>query len=119
MNPLRHLRQLLFSSLLRVLVPIVCFGQATTGALTGTVSDASSLAIPGARVIAIQKATGERSSVTTDARGEYVLRRLLPGNYSLTAEKEGFKQAIVENAAVVSEETLRVDVRLEVGAVTE
>jgi hypothetical protein len=112
-------RRFFLPFLLAILLPVLCFGQATTGTLIGTVSDASNLAIPGARVSATQKMTGEQSSATTDARGEYVLRGLLPGSYSVIAEKQGFKQAIVEDAAVVSEETLRVDVRLDVGAVTE
>lgn len=96
-----------------------CYGQALTGNLTGAVTDPSGLAIAGARITATHKATGQQFTGETQASGEYLLRALPPGVYSVAAEKDGFKRALSENAEVLSEQTLRVDFQMEIGAVAE
>ena len=47
------------------------WGQASTGQITGTVRDASGLAVPAAEVKATQTATGVSRDVTSGAQGDY------------------------------------------------
>ena len=99
---------------------VISHGQGLTGSLVGVVGDPSGLAIPGAKVTASHKATGQRFTATTAGdSGEYLLRGLPLGGYSVEVEREGFKKSVNENAQVLQEQTLRVDFRLEVGAVAE
>ena len=51
--------------------------------------------------------------------GLYLVRFLPPGSYSLTVRKEGFKRAQRDNLALQGADRLSVDVRMEVGGVTE
>ena len=64
---------------------------AQTAQLTGTVTDASGASVPGAKVTATNLDTEvARDSVTNDS-GNYLVTGLLPGNYRVVAEKNGFK----------------------------
>lgn len=102
-----------------LLLPTLALGQAVTGNLVGTVTDATDAAVPGVKITAVHRQTGQQTSTVTDDSGQYVLRGLLLGNYSVTAEMQGFKRAVRENAEVLAEEKQRVDFRLEVGEVTQ
>jgi uncharacterized surface anchored protein len=70
------------------------WGQAATGQITGTVRDASGLAVPGAEVQATQTATGVARTVTTGAQGDYTLANLPIGPYQLEVTKEGFNKYV-------------------------
>src|SRR5204863_2303279 len=63
--------------------------QETTGKIDGRVTDAQSLAVPGATVTA----TGPQGSksTTSDADGRYSIPFLTPGLYSVRAALQGFK----------------------------
>src|ERR1700728_3906329 len=69
--------------------------SATTGGLTGTVTDPSGGVIAGATVTATSLATGQERSVTTDAGGSYKFSLLDPGNYAVKFSANGFKTSQV------------------------
>lgn len=96
-----------------------CHGQGITGSLVGRAADASGLPVGGVGITALHKATGQRFRGTTGGTGEYALPGLPLGEYSVEAEKEGFKKSVRENAQVLQEQKLRVDFSLEIGAVAE
>jgi Carboxypeptidase regulatory-like domain/TonB-dependent Receptor Plug Domain len=93
--------------------------SATTGGLTGTVSDPSGGVIGGATVTATSLATGQERSVTTDASGTYKFSLLAAGNYSLKFSASGFKTAEVPSVTVNITETPVLNQKLEVGAQSE
>src|SRR5205085_9736028 len=62
-----------------------------TGALTGTVTDASGAVVPNATVTAISSDTGQSRAATTGADGTYSFNLLPPGNYRLRFEATGIK----------------------------
>jgi hypothetical protein len=83
-----------FVSLLAVLLlcSVWLFGQAESGQIGGTVTDASNAVVPGAKVTVTNVNTGlVRNGVTNNA-GEYVVSSLRIGTYDVTIEKEGFQK---------------------------
>lgn len=90
-----------------------------TGGLSGQLTDASGSALPGVTVEAVSEATAQvRTGVTADD-GFYNLPLLTPGRYRVKAELTGFKAAIRDGVVVSVNNTSRVDLRLEVGDLTE
>jgi len=92
---------------------------ASTGALTGEITDPNGAVVSGVQVVAINEATGERRDVVTQDNGIYVVAALLPGSYRLEFTKAGFKAAIKAGLQVNVTETKRLDIRLEIGSVEE
>jgi Carboxypeptidase regulatory-like domain len=93
------------------------FGQsASTGALSGTVTDPSGAVIANATVTATNIATGQTRTVTTDTSGVYKISLLPPGNYSVKFSASGFKTVEVPSVTVNVTENQFLDHALEVGA---
>jgi len=106
--------------LLGVFLPLVSMqGQTERGAITGTVSDASGAAVPGAEITVTNIATNIRTSTTSTGTGTYRVTNLPPGIYNIASTKEGFKQALIDNVRVPVSGTVNVDVALEVGTATQ
>jgi hypothetical protein len=92
---------------------------ASTGALTGTVTDPSGGVIVGATVELTSRATGQGRTTTSDSAGTYIFSLLQPGNYSVKVSAVGFKTAQVDSVTVSVAETPVLNQKLEVGAQTE
>jgi len=67
------------------------FAQTPTGTVTGTVLDSSGAVVPGAAVKATDVETNVVSEKDTNGDGAFTIINLLPGEYTLTVEKNGFK----------------------------
>jgi hypothetical protein len=91
----------------------------TSGKITGLVSDSSGAAVSGASVTVTNKATGASRNVITNNEGLYAFPSLLPGVYELKVEQGGFKTARLDNIRLEVQQTARLDVKMEVGAVGE
>lgn len=96
------------------------FGQNLTSAITGTISDASGALVPGAAIRVWNPSTG----VTvfrgfSNERGVYNAPALPVGVYDVLVEARGFKRAEIQGITVQVDQRVRVDARLEPGAVTE
>ena len=87
--------------------------------ILGRVTDPAGAAITAASVTAENSATSVRSTVVTNASGDFLLPFLIPGPYSLTVESPGFKKSVRPHIEVRFEERITIDVTLEIGAVTE
>jgi hypothetical protein len=96
------------------------FGQLSTGSIAGTVQDATGAVIPGVQVTLSNPGViaGNQQTVTTE-RGTYQFIRLVPGKYSVKAELAGFRPAALENLTVNADVTVRADLQLQVGEVTD
>jgi len=103
-----------------LLVVSVATGRAQTeGAISGTVTDSSGAATPGATVTVTNTATGGTRNTTTNSEGLYAFPGLPPGSYQLKVELQGFKTAEIRSFKVDVQQTVRVDVPLQVGALDE
>lgn len=108
-----------------LLLLIVIAGSATmaqtsgTGALAGTVTDSSGGVISGAQIKVTSVATGESRLVSSGPSGNYFVGLLPPGQYNVEVARSGFKTAAVSSTHVSVTDTVPLNVRLEVGAVTQ
>jgi hypothetical protein len=109
----------ILASLLASLLSAPLSGQSQSASLTGIVTDSSGAAVPKASLRLVNSETGEVFQAASNDSGNYDFPLLKPGRYNLTAELTGFKQ--VQETGVVLETGLptRVDVKLEVGAITD
>jgi len=104
---------------LPLLACAVLYGQEFRANISGTVTDPSGAPISGARVEVVSVERQVRYDATSNDAGIYLIRFLPPGTYTLTVQKEGFKRAQRDGLAAQGADRLSVDVRMEVGGVTE
>jgi hypothetical protein len=105
---------------LAVLVaPSTARAQAVTGTLLGHVSDSSGAGVPGATITATEVETNISRTTTTNESGTYTFSSLKDGTYNVTAELQGFRKVVRQNVRVDVNTTMRVDLSLELGQVTE
>lgn len=90
-------------------------GQVSSAALLGEISDQASAALPGTKVTARHEATGFSRSALTNAEGSYRIGDLLPGRYTVTAEKEGFHTVTINAVVLEVNQKARLDLQLKVG----
>ena len=116
---LRHWRCLGLIFLLGFLTPSLHAQTASTGALTGTVTDSSGAVVPNATVTATSADTGQVRTATTGSDGSYKLNLLPPGNYRVKFEATGFKPVEIPAAKINVTETAVLDRSLDIGAQTQ
>ncbi|MDA1095329.1 MAG: carboxypeptidase-like regulatory domain-containing protein, partial [Acidobacteria bacterium] len=107
----------LFAALLLV-VPLTAIAQ-QNATLVGMVTDESKGVLPGVTVTVTDLATGRVVSSVTDVRGDYQIRNLPPGRYSLLAELSGFGAASVPVLELRVGQNATVPLSLKVGALAE
>jgi hypothetical protein len=93
--------------------------QVLYGSVVGTVTDQSDAVIPDAVVALTNKQTGLARQVLTDAGGRYSLVNVLPGIYDLKVSAKGFRTHAQIDVTVSPDTVGRIDVKMEVGQVTE
>ena len=94
-------------------------GQATTGTLSGLVTDPQGAIVSGAAVTLINSETRVELKTTSNDQGEFVFPQVPPGRYSLSVEATNFKKALATDLVVEVGVASRTTVVLEVGSVTE
>ena len=93
--------------------------QSTIGSVNGTISDLTGAVIPGTSVTLSNVGTGVEVANTSNASGFFVFVNVQPGNYTLVAEQEGFKTALLPTFNVGVNQTVTQNISLEVGSVAE
>ena len=99
--------------------PLAMYGQLNTGGILGTVKDASGAVVAGADVSVKNAGTNFTREVKTDAKGDYAVPDLEPGDYSVSVRAQGFQEAIHSGLQLVVNQLLRVDVTLTVGSIQQ
>src|SRR5262245_57904625 len=103
-----------------VALPRVAVAQRGTGAIAGTVRDATGAVLPGTTVEASSPALIEKvRTAVTDETGQYKLIELRPGTYTVTFALAGFSGVRREGIELTSDFTANVNAELRVGAVEE
>lgn len=116
--------QTYFCSTLRAaLLAAICLAlpsliaQVRSGTITGTVTDASGAPVPDAEVTVRETKTNSTVSLKASGTGEYTAPYLAYGTYTVSVKRQGFKQYSVTDIVLTTNQTIRVDLKLEVGAV--
>ncbi len=94
-------------------------GQVTTGTILGQVADNTGSAVQGATITISNTGQGVSKQLSTDDNGLYNAPFLIPGTYSVSVERTGFKKSLREGIIVQVDQKARVDVTLELGQVSE
>ncbi|HWF07137.1 MAG TPA: carboxypeptidase regulatory-like domain-containing protein, partial [Bryobacteraceae bacterium] len=95
------------------------WGQTFQGGIRGTIQDTSGAAISVAKVTLTDEGTGIARSTVSGNGGEYSFTAVNPATYTVSVEKPGFKKLDKKNTIVGTQEFLIVDLKLDVGDVTQ
>jgi hypothetical protein len=101
------------------LLPASLAAQAVTGTILGAITDSSGAVMPGVTVTLTNAGTGLVRAVTTDSNGEYTAPSLPTGRYAVRAELPGFKTVTMPDVDLGVDMRMRINVKLEIGAVEE
>ena len=93
--------------------------QTTVSTIEGTIKDAQGSVVSGAQVVVKSPELGIERTATSDAQGDYRITALPAGVYSLTVTHSGFATRTFDNIELTLNRTLKLDIPLEVGAVSE
>src|ERR1700730_16413624 len=112
-------RRLFLSRIFTLMAASALWGQTFQGAVRGSVSDPTGAAIGTAKVTLADQATGISRATLTGTGGEYSFTAVNPATYTVTVESPGFKKLEKKGVVVNTQEFLIVDLKLEVGDVTQ
>jgi hypothetical protein len=93
--------------------------QEVTATLVGVVSDNSGAAIGNAQVTITEQQTGAARSQATNGSGNYEFTLLPPGVYTVKVSMTGFETKIMKDVRVPVNTTVRVNVELQVGQISQ
>ncbi len=103
-----------------MVAPTAClYGQAVKASLVGSITDSTGALVPNAKVVITEVNTGYTRSGETNESGYYVFGNLDPGVYRVEVERAGFKKAVRDRVDVLVNTTVRVDLQLQPGQITE
>ncbi len=94
------------------------FGQASDGAVTGTVSDGTGAAVPNAMVELENLATGVKHTTTTNQGGVYRFNNVPIGQYRVSTAISGFMPTKIENVPVELNKTASVNITLQIASLS-
>jgi len=112
----KHAKIWVFSLLFALLLPALGRAQSFTSTISGTVTDPTGAVIPNAEMTLTLIATGTSARGTTGPAGLYSFPNLRPGIYELKASAPGFRDFVQRGVEVGIAQSVRADVRLELGA---
>ncbi len=113
-------RILRIAVVLIALCPFLVQAQDVTGKVVGVVRDPSGSVVPSAKVTVTNAGTQLTKEATTDANGAYQVINLPVGDYQVAAEAPGFSKVVSAGHNTLDiNQTLRVDLQLQVGQVSE
>src|SRR5689334_25447744 len=112
---------------MRIRIAVVCLlslgagllpGQSDRGTITGAIADPAGAVVAGAAIDVRNAETGATYQVGSSGTGNYTVQ-VPAGTYGLTVTVPGFKRYVRQGLTVPVEQTLRIDVTLEVGSSAE
>lgn len=106
------------AALLLLFVLGTLHAQVTAGAISGTVTDSTGAAIPGATVTVTKQETGVSDTLTTDRSGFYSAEALYAGIYMVHVSKAGFRDSVTQGIQIDPGQRRAANVALEVGNAT-
>jgi Carboxypeptidase regulatory-like domain/TonB dependent receptor len=123
-NPIKRLLSYTATPLAITLLALLAMtqyaqAQAVKGSLLGTITDTNGAAVANSTITITETRTNIVITTTTNASGNYVFANLQDGIYRLEASLSGFKRVVREDVEVKVNTTIRVDLTMEVGNVSE
>jgi hypothetical protein len=103
---------------LPILFATATFAQTTFGSITGTVTDASGLPVPGGEIVAKETSSGYVYQAKTNESGIFTLPNLREGSYQVSVTASGFQESRASEIKLASREIRRLDFKLQIGSVS-
>ena len=94
-------------------------GQSTSSVVEGVVQDVTGGGMPDCSVTLVNTETGGKQSTRTDDAGVYVFPSIVPGVYSLSISKEGFRTYSVADFRVTVSQRTTQNAVLQLGATAD
>jgi hypothetical protein len=93
--------------------------QSFNASISGTVTDPSGAAVPNTEITLTSVDTGSVAKTTSGQDGLYAFPNLQRGAYELKASAAGFRTFVQRGIGISINDTVRVDIKLEVGTETQ
>jgi hypothetical protein len=100
-------------------LPSPAFAQSESGSINGLITDPGGAVIPGATVTATDLGTNAVVTTKTGAKGQYSFSTLRASRYKITVSASGFKDTIVPEVVLHTQDKLDQNVKLDVGAASD
>ena len=94
----------------------LAIAQGTSGSLTGQVTDPTGAAVVGATVTLTNVDTNLIQKETSDNTGSYLLKPVMPGQYSLTINAKGFAVYVQRGIVITANQYATQDVHLRIAS---
>jgi outer membrane receptor protein involved in Fe transport len=111
--------RLLLASCLALFLTMWASAQNENGRVLGIVTDSQGAAVAGATVTVTNLGTNVNWNTVTDEKGGYQVLNLPIGKYRVTVESHGFAKTTTEPQELSINQSLRIDVPMRVGAISE
>ncbi len=106
-------------TILMLLLSLAVFGQTNRGGISGTITDSTGAAIPGAKVTITNAGTKQSITVTASDDGAFTANSLEPVVYTITVESANFKKTVISDVKVDTATVAAINVILETGNIAE
>jgi hypothetical protein len=93
--------------------------QTSLATVSGIITDSTGAVVPDVEVVAINSATAQQTSATTNSQGFFVLTQRAIGEYTVEAEKTGFKKFSQRGLTLTTGATVALDIQHEIGQTSE
>jgi hypothetical protein len=117
--PTHFSKSLILLFLATCFVPLALLAQDATGTVAGVITDPSGAIVEQAKVTVTNVGTASAQPTATDKNGFYQVQHLPIGTYQVSVEASGFSKATSSPASLDINQTLRVDLKLQVGRVSD
>jgi hypothetical protein len=114
-----HLALVLNLALFLSFASLGSHAQTTTGTISGTVSDPTGGVIANASIVVKSVQTGIEQTTRSNASGNYIFPAIVVGDYTLTAQAQGFGVATHTGLHLDANQNLTLDVQMRVGTETQ
>lgn len=101
-----------------ILTATQALAQASTGAISGTVTDSTGAAVSGAAVTITNQETGVARTFKTNGEGFYSAEGLAAGDFTVQVTEKGFQTSLVKNLHINPGQRLANNVTLKIGQVS-
>jgi hypothetical protein len=107
------------SIMLLALLPVSGLAQSFNATISGSVSDPSGASVPDVELTLTAVTTGAVAKTTSNSDGLFSFHNLQRGAYDLKATAKGFREFVQRGIAISINDSVRLDIKLELGAETQ
>ena len=102
-----------------MLASVTAFAQLESGAVNGTVTDRSGAFVAGAKVTITDVGTNVSQNAISSDHGAFHFAPLKPAQYRLSVMANGFKESVVPDVELHTQDSLNENIVLEIGAASD